>query len=150
MRRLLGASRWMMLLATVGCLAVAIMILGYPAVDVAGVARDVITGDAGGKTLTVHAIEVIDHLLFAAVAYIMALGLYALFIDDKVPVPPWLEIHSLDDLKDKLLRVIVLAMAVLFLGQIVAWDGRAEIGALGGGIAAMIAALRYFSGAAKH
>jgi uncharacterized membrane protein YqhA len=150
MRRLLGVSRWMMLLATVVCLVLAVAILGYTTVDVVGVVRDLIAGHADGKALTVHAIEVLDHLLFAAVAYIMALGLYALFIDDQLPVPTWLEIHGLDDLKDKLLRVIVLAMAVLFLGQLVAWDGRVEIAALGGGIAAMIAALRYFGGAGKH
>lgn len=45
----------------------------------------------------------------------------------KIQLPDWLEIHTLDDLKDKLIGVIVVVLAVLFLGQIVAWDGQRDL-----------------------
>ena len=76
--------------------------------------------------------------------YIIALGLYELFVDDQLPLPQWLEIHDLDDLKNKLTGVVILVMAVLFLGQVVTWDGERDLLRYGGGIALMIAALTYF------
>lgn len=151
--RLVGITRWLMILAVLGCIALATTVLVYSSIDIALVIRDTIGGDVsrkGGKVLAVHGIEILDRYLFAAVAYVVALGLFALFVDDRVPVPKWLEIHSLDDLKNKLLRLIVLVMAVVFLGQLAAWDGGWEIAALGGGIAAIIGALGYFSRVENH
>ena len=75
---------------------------------------------------------------------IIALGLYALFVDDTLPLPHWLEIHDLDDLKAKLLSVVVVVLAVLFLGEVVKWDGRRELLGLGVAIAAVIAGLTFF------
>ena len=43
------------------------------------------------------------------------MGLYELFIA-KAPLPGWVEIRTLDDLKTKLLGLIVIALAVIFLG----------------------------------
>lgn len=151
--RLVGVTRWLMILAVLGCLAIATAILVYSSIDVVTMIRDALGSTVsrkGGKALAVHGIEIIDRYLLAAVAYIVGLGLFALFIDDRVPVPGWLEIHSLDDLKNKLLRVVVLVIAVVFLGQLAAWDGGWEIAALGGGIAAVIAALGYFSRGDSH
>jgi uncharacterized membrane protein YqhA len=102
-----------------------------------------------GKQLAIDAIEVIDRFLLAAVAFIVALGLCKLFVNSRVPVPHWLEIATLDDLKDKLLRVIVVILAVVFLGQIAAWDGGYEIAALAGGIAVVVGSLSYFLFAAR-
>ncbi len=38
--------------------------------------------------------------------YIIAIGLYELFIDSRIPVPPWLRIDDIDDLKHKLVSVM--------------------------------------------
>jgi uncharacterized membrane protein YqhA len=89
-------------------------------------------------------IEIADLFLLGVVMYIIALGLYELFIDDSVPVPQWLEIHTLDDLKAKLISVVIVVMGVLFLKQIVSWDGERNLLTFGGGIALVIAALTYF------
>ena len=82
--------------------------------------------------------------MLGTVIYIIAIGLYELFIDDQIQLPDWLEIHTLDDLKDKLIGVIVVVLAVLFLGQIVAWDGQRDLLSYGVSIALVIAALTYF------
>ena len=65
--------------------------------------------------------------LIAIVIYIMSLGLYALFIDDKLPLPRWLEIHDLEDLKNHLVSVVIAVLAVLFLREAVAWDGGRDL-----------------------
>jgi uncharacterized membrane protein YqhA len=62
-----------------------------------------------------RAIEIIDIFLVATVFYLISMGLYELFIA-KAPLPGWVEIRTLDDLKTKLLGLIVIALAVLFLG----------------------------------
>jgi uncharacterized membrane protein YqhA len=81
------------------------------------------------------------------VAYIAAVGIYKLFIGDRdLELPFRLKIDTLQDLKDKIIGVIVAALAVVFLGE--AADGAAEATALlsyGGGIALVVAALALFS-----
>ena len=62
-----------------------------------------------------NAIEIIDIFLVATVFYLISMGLYELFIA-KAPLPGWVEIRNLDDLKTKLLGLIVIALAVIFLG----------------------------------
>lgn len=70
--------------------------------------------------------------------------MYELFVDERIKVPVWLEIHDLDDLKNKLASVIVVLLGVLFLGQIISWTGGTEILPYGLSIALVIAALTYF------
>jgi uncharacterized membrane protein YqhA len=150
--RALGAVRWLMAIAVFGCLVIGIALLVHTAIEVGIDIRDLFVHGAGakaGKALAIATIEVIDRFLLAAVAFIVALGLCKLFVNSRVPVPGWLEIATLDDLKDKLLRVIVVILGVTFLGQIAAWDGGYSIAALAGGIAAVVAAMSYFLFAAR-
>jgi uncharacterized membrane protein YqhA len=150
--RALGAVRWLMALAVVGCLAIGVVLLVHTVIEVGVDIWHVIEhgGNAkAGKALALAAIEVIDRFLLAAVAFIAALGLGKLFVNARVPVPSWLEIATLDDLKDKLLRVVVVILGVVFLGQVAAWEGGYEIAAVGGGIAAVVAAMSYFLFAAR-
>jgi uncharacterized membrane protein YqhA len=150
--RALGAVRWLMAIAVLGCLVLGIALLIHTVIEVGVSIHHVIEygGTAkAGKQLAIDAIEVIDRFLLAAVAFITALGLCKLFVNTRVPVPAWLEIATLDDLKDKLLRVIILILAVVFLGHIAAWDGGYQIAALAGGIAVVVASLSYFLFAAR-
>ncbi|MBV9544259.1 MAG: YqhA family protein, partial [Chloroflexi bacterium] len=62
---------------------------------------------------------------------IVAIGLYELFIDPTLPMPPWLRINTLDDLKERLLGLVAVLLAVTFLGSAVTWDGTSDILALG-------------------
>ena len=56
---------------------------------------------------------------------------------------------AVDDLKHKLIGVVIVVLAVLFLGHVVAWDGQRDLLRLGGAIALVIAALSYFLSTAK-
>ena len=85
-----------------------------------------------------------DYALLATVLYVLALGLYSLFVDDRVPMPVWLRIHDLGHLKELLAGVVVVAIAVIFLGQALTWDGVTDLLAPGLASAAVIAALALF------
>jgi uncharacterized membrane protein YqhA len=91
-------------------------------------------------------VEIIDLFLIATVTYIAAVGLYKLFIVDReLDLPMARKINTLKDLEDKIIGVIVAALAVAFLGQ-AAEGGEVPENMLnyGGGIALVIGALTYF------
>lgn len=98
----------------------------------------------GLKALSLGLIESIDGFLVATVFVIIGVGLYGLFIDPETPLPSWLVIRKLGDLKDKLASLVVVVLAVLFLGQIVTWDGERDLLGFGAAVALVIAALTYF------
>ncbi len=74
-----------------------------------------------GKTLIADSIALIDMFLLGTVLFIVAAGLYQLFVDSRVSLPAWLRITSLDDLKSLLTGVIIVALLVAFLGSAVTW-----------------------------
>jgi uncharacterized membrane protein YqhA len=90
------------------------------------------------------AIEIIDLFLLATVIEVVSLGLYQLHFNENLPLPKWLKIESLDDLKSKLVGVTVTVLAVYFLGQAVISTGGPDILYLGAGSALVIAALSFF------
>jgi len=132
------------LIAVLGSLLAAITVLlsaGWQSLDVA---FKLATGAMLAKTAVVELITVIDQFLIAVVFYIVGLGIYELFIGPLSIWPKWLIIRTLDDLKNKLLRLVVVVLAVDFLGEVVLWKDDANILPLGAGIALVIVALTYF------
>lgn len=146
--RSLVASRFLLLIAVIGCLIITTSVLLFGAAffikTTAGIFRDMEFSVAAGKSLALAAIETIDLFLIATVAYITAAGLYTLFISRKVPAPLRLGIDSLDDLKEKVIGVLVVALGVLFLGDAVNWSAGQDLLYLGGAVAVVIVALGYF------
>ncbi len=72
-----------------------------------------------GDELSIALISSVDSFLFATVLLIFAMGIYELFISRIDPAsrhsdsrPNWLEIHSLDDLKGALGKVILMILIV--------------------------------------
>lgn len=93
--------------------------------------------------LAVNLIEITDVILLGTVLYIVALGLYQLFIDQSLALPRWLKVNDLTDLKRDLIGVVVVLLGVSFLGEVVNWEGKNDILPLGAGIALVIAALGF-------
>ena len=143
MKTILGSSRYLILLAVLAAFISAITLLLFGAYETGLEIYHILTGEIP-KSVAATFIEIADLFLLGVVMYIIALGLYELFIDDSVPVPAWLEIHDLDDLKGKLISVVIVVLGVLFLKQVVTWDGERNLLTFGGGIALVIAALTYF------
>jgi uncharacterized membrane protein YqhA len=145
--RLLGMSRFLIGIAVIGTFIAATALLVYGAVDTYGLIYWLVTGgDAGSraKELILSCIEITDIFMLATVLYVIAVGLYELFIDDRIPLPAWLVITDIDDLKHKLISVVIAVLGVVFLGQVMSWDGERNLQSLGIAIGAVIGALTYF------
>jgi len=148
MSNLLGASRFLIILAVIGALLAATTLLIFGLIEtVFLIEKTVSAGEVSrkvAKTLALEFIEIIDLFLLGTVFYIVAIGLYELFISPDIKVPPWLSIKTLDDLKNKLIAVVIVVLGVLFLGQVVSWDGERDLMGYGIAIALVIVALSYF------
>jgi len=145
--RLLAKSRFLVGLAVLGAFTGMVALLCYGIWDVYHLVSSNLAApeyEGIGKKLTFGFIEALDTFLLATVCYITALGLYELFVDDRLELPSWLTIRNLDDLKNKLTSVIIVLMAVVFLGQVVSWDGERDLLRIGAPIALVIAALTWF------
>lgn len=90
------------------------------------------------------AIEIVDLFLLATVVQVVGLGLYQLYFRQDLQLPRWLKIETLDDLKSKLVGVVITVLAVYFLGRAVVWEGGPDVLYLGGGVALVIVALTWF------
>ena len=66
--------------------------------------------------LSVTVTEMIDLYLIGLALIIIALGLYQLFIDRDIELPEWLDTPSFEALKGRLLVVVIVVLAVMFLG----------------------------------
>lgn len=125
-------SRLVVLLAVVGSLLAAILMFFKGAVEIVKAAifffkhpfevRSETAGHAaeiGHEDLSIVLIASIDSFLFASMLLIFAMGIYELFISEIDPAskredsrPNWLEIHSLDDLKNAVGKVILMILIV--------------------------------------
>ncbi len=147
-QQILTNSRFLILIAVLCSFMAAIVVLLGGAIQTFAAVEHFFTHGLGpskeAKMLVLPLIEAIDLFLLATVFYITALGLYELFIDDRITVPSWLEIHTIDDLKSKLTSVVVVILSVIFLGQAVQWNGQTNLLPFGSSIALVIAALTYF------
>jgi len=149
MLKLLASSRYLIILAVIGSFVAGTVLLIFDVFDtiqLVALLDDSFENPAkGGKLLMIEAIQLVDLYLVAVVMYLIALGLFELFIDDRLDLPDWLEIHGINDLKEILISVIMVVMAVYFLSVVLSWEkGDNSILYLGGGIAVMIFALTYF------
>jgi uncharacterized membrane protein YqhA len=148
MRRVLVSSRYIVIIAVAGTFVGSLALLVYEAIVVAETVIEIIREGAvsskAAKVLAVRLIEAVDVFLIAIALFIISLGLYSLFVDDTLPLPRWLEVHSLDDLKENLVSVVIAVLAVLFLREAVAWEGGRDLLPFGAAIALVVAALTFF------
>lgn len=146
--KILSSSRYLIVIAVIGALIAATTLLVYGFLEavklVAGLIEVGEVTRKGAKSAALEFIEIIDLFLMGTVFYIIALGLYELFIDQTAKLPAWLIIRTLDDLKNKLIAVVIVVLAVLFLGTVVTWDGEKDLLGFGVAIAAVIGALTWF------
>jgi uncharacterized membrane protein YqhA len=145
----LAACRYLLIVPIFGCvlLTAGIVVMGMARIFTAGaeLVRDADLSAKAAKMMSLAVIEIIDLFLIGTVSYITAVGLYKLFISDmEMALPIRLKIYSLQDLEAKVIGVIVLALAVMFLGQAIATSEPETLLNYGGGIALVVAALAFF------
>lgn len=141
-------SRFIALAPIVATALSAIAVYLYGAAFVAIAIWDALTGarpnEEGLKHLTLQLVEATDAFLLGTVLYIVSIGFFQLFIDSDLNIPAWMRITDLDQLKSKLIGVIVVLLGVSFLGKVINWTSGTEIAYLGISIGAVIIALAYF------
>jgi uncharacterized membrane protein YqhA len=150
LRNFFAASRFIIGLAVVGSFVGSAILLLIATLSLFNIAWNEIVNfdpeNLGGRhidRLAVDLIEITDIILLGTVLYIVALGLYQLFIDQNLTLPRWLKVNDLTDLKRDLIGVVVVLLGVSFLGEVVNWEGEDSVLPLGAGIALVIAALGF-------
>lgn len=144
-RNVLGTSRFLILLAVLGTFVASATLQVFGLLRVIAVIVDLLrAGDvsaAASKGLIADTVAIIDIFLIGTVLFVISAGLYQLFVQSDLPLPGWLKIELLDDLKDNLTEVIIVALLVAFLGQAVEWTGDIAIIGLGLGVSTVIVAV---------
>ncbi|MGI6105036.1 MAG: YqhA family protein [Raoultibacter sp.] len=139
-----GWTRFLVLGPVIGLLVGSIVLAIMSLLTTGSITIEAIKGTMELKELLVEFVQVADIFLLAVVLYVMSLGLYSLFISDDIPLPHWLEFHTLNDLKEKLVSIVGVALAVYYFGRVIGGDAPLNVLYEGLGIAAVIIALAYF------
>jgi uncharacterized membrane protein YqhA len=145
MNRLLLSSRYLVNLAVIAALAGAGAIMVYGLLVLVHLIIELFSSRnftiEAVKNIMLGFIQLIDLLFLGVALYIIALGLYHLFIDTSLRLPRWLKIEDFDELKVILMSVVIVILAVNFTGIVIDWDGSTAILNLGLAIAAVITGL---------
>ena len=90
----------------------------------------------------------VDLFLIGATLMITAIGFFELFLSPSAVgrplLPGWLVVRDLQDLKARIISMLVLVAAVAFVDTVVNFEGGRDILFFGGGIALVIASLTAF------
>lgn len=157
-------SRFIVLLAVISSLFGSILLFLLASFDMAGLTMTFIDHFFLGKPhpdihveVVSHVIQAVDDFLLATVLLIFSLGLYELFISKidvagKEGASNILVIHSLDDLKDRLGKVVLMILVVVFFKNVlhVSFDNPLNIFYMGGGILLVALALYFTHRSGNH
>jgi uncharacterized membrane protein YqhA len=97
----------------------------------------------------VDVLTAVDAILLGTVLLVIGYGLYELFIDTDIDVPQWLRVNDLDDLKSKLIGVVVAIVAVVFVGVFVDSNRAEDVVSYGIGAGALVVGLAVFAWASR-
>ena len=145
MRRLIEVSRFVVIVPALAAIVGAIVLMILGSVEILRAALGVVVEQVPLKETIVDVLASIDAILLGTVLLVIGYGLYELFVDMHLDVPDWLEINNLDDLKAKLIGVIVAIIAVIFVGELVDSDSANDVMYYGIGAGAVVIALAAFS-----
>ncbi|ATX82441.1 putative membrane protein YqhA [Mariprofundus ferrinatatus] len=164
LEKLLWSSRYMTILAVWSCIVGMALLFTLSAIDMGKLLVEFVDVYVFGHdvpnfhTVVVsHVITAVDDFLLAIVLLIFALGVYELHIDkldfirENETAGKLLQIESLDDLKDRLGKVILMILIVSFFKNVlsVKFDDPLNILYMGGGIF-LVALASYFGHKGSH
>ena len=149
MRRIIETTRYVVVLPSLGALFGGLILIIIGLWDMGAAALKLVQPNVDLKESVVSVLAAVDTLLLATVLLVIGYGLYELFVDEDLQLPAWLQIHSLDDLKGKLIGVVVAVIAVVFLGELVEGSDAEATMMIGIGAGALVLALAAFSYATR-
>jgi uncharacterized membrane protein YqhA len=149
LRALLSSSRYAVVIPAFASILGALLLMGQGSIAIIAVIVDSVLGGYSLKDTIVDVLTAVDAILLGTVLLVIGYGLYELFIDTQIQVPLWLRIRDLDDLKSKLIGVVVAIIAVVFVGVFVDTNRASDIMSYGLGAGALVAGLAVFAFATK-
>ena len=149
MKKLFGATRYAVLIPSLASILGALLLMALGSYEMVLVIIDSITSESSLKESIVSVLTAVDAILLGTVLLVIGYGLFELFIDDELPVPLWLRVYDLDDLKSKLIGVVVAIIAVVFVGIFVDANRSADVISYGVGAGALVVGLAIFAYATK-
>ncbi len=150
MRRLIELSRFAVAVPAVTCIVASFVLMALGVWEVVMSIVHLLDATQSIKITVVTILTAVDTFLLATVLLVIGYGLYELFVDSDLTVPEWLEIRSLDDLKNKLIGVIVAILGVVFLGALVDRSDANSVMLIGAGVGAVVIGLAAFTFATKR
>ena len=149
MRRLVELTRYVVALPALGAIIGALVLMVIGLWDIGASVIKLFQRDIAMKESVISILAAVDTLLLATVLLVIGYGLYELFVDDSLNLPSWLEIRTLDDLKAKLIGVVVAIIAVIFLGFLTDAKDASEVMPVGIGAGAILVGLAAFTFASR-
>ena len=149
MNKLLARARYAVFIPALASIAGALLLMFQGSVAMVMVVIDVVTEGTKLKLTIVDILTAVDAILLGTVLLVIGYGLYELFIDEDLEVPVWLQVQDLDDLKSKLIGVVVAIISVIFVGVFVDADRAADVISYGVGAGAILTGLALFAFATR-
>ncbi len=145
MRQILGLTRYAVVVPAIASIIGALLLMAQGSIEMVIVVYQSVTTDTYLKDTIVDVLTAVDAILLGTVLLVIGYGLYELFIDTEIKVPEWLQVRDLDDLKSKLIGVVVAIIAVVFVGVFVDSNRADEVLSYGLGAGALVAGLAVFA-----
>ena len=145
----MGLTRYAVVVPALASVIGALLLMALGSIEIITVMYEVIVNQAYLKETIVDVLTAVDAILLGTVLLVIGYGLYELFVDSELVVPKWLQINDLDDLKSKLIGVVVAIIAVVFVGVFVDVNRASEVAAHGLGAGALVIGLAAFAFATK-
>jgi uncharacterized membrane protein YqhA len=149
MKKLFGATRYAVVIPSFASILGGLLLMALGSYEMVLVIIDSVTNESSLKESIVSVLTAVDAILLGTVLLVIGYGLFELFIDDELPVPLWLRVYDLDDLKSKLIGVVVAIIAVVFVGIFVDANRSSDVISYGVGAGALVAGLAIFAYATK-
>lgn len=149
MNKILARARYAVFIPAIASILGALLLMFQGSVAMVQTIIDVVTERTKLKLTIVEILTAVDAILLGTVLLVIGYGLYELFIDEDLDVPPWLQVQDLDDLKSKLIGVVVAIISVIFVGVFVDTNRAADVISYGVGAGAMVTGLAVFAFATR-
>lgn len=145
MRKILGITRYAVIVPAIASIIGALLLMAQGSISIMVVIVDAVLNEAYLKDTIVDVLTAVDAILLGTVLLVIGYGLYELFVDTRLEVPQWLQVRDLDDLKSKLIGVVVAIISVVFVGVFVDANRAADVVSYGLGAGALVAGLALFA-----
>jgi uncharacterized membrane protein YqhA len=149
MRKILGLTRYAVIVPSIASILGALLLMAQGSIEIVLVIIEAVLNDAYLKDTIVDVLTAVDAILLGTVLLVIGYGLYELFVDTRLEVPAWLQVRDLDDLKSKLIGVVVAIIAVVFVGVFVDANRASDVVSYGLGAGALVAGLALFAYATR-